>query len=128
MTWTMPYINGKLKHSKPILHQLFTKLCIGFSLFFVSVGRSKKTSTHISLYSLKRSIVHMVGYAIFLVSPAIHFCSDTAVVCAAIISGLSLSFLTPLIGYRISPLRVIAQQVVCCGYSNMRDCQNIWFA
>lgn len=49
---TMAYINQKLEHGKSILHQFFTKMCVSFFSFAVSVGRSKKTRIHIILYSL----------------------------------------------------------------------------
>ena len=45
-------IDGKLKHGKSIPQQSFPKIHIGFLLFFVSVGKSKSISTHMTRYSL----------------------------------------------------------------------------
>ena len=58
-----------------------------FLSFFVSVGRSKKTSTHMILYSLKRSI-YISGYISLLLSPLKHLTNEDVVCDTATISGL----------------------------------------
>ena len=55
-TGTMTDIDRKLKHCKSILCRFFLKSAYAFFSFFVSVGKSNNTSTHITRYSLNRSI------------------------------------------------------------------------
>ena len=74
-TWAVPQIYRKLKHCKAVCYKFVSKNSIVLRSFLVSVGKSKKTSTHITLYSLKRSTIKYYaneGYFIFRHSPEKH--------------------------------------------------------
>jgi len=76
----------------------FLNKAASFRSFFVSVGKSKNTNIHITLYLLNRDksvsiiIFYMVGYIICFISPLKHLYNDAVVIPVAIIKGLRFPF------------------------------------